>query len=273
MGELKRIVILTGSELRHEYFRKKISLDCRYDVVASFCEGSENSLKNQLLQRDEVSLIERQHVLAREQSELDFFEDFTCNAHDNSEPINIAKGGVNKEGVISAVEALNPDLLICYGASIIRGRLLEVFKGKFINVHLGLSPYYRGSGTNIYPIINRELDLVGATFMYIDEGIDTGSIIHQIRADYFIGDSPHTIGNRLIKKMTDCFSDIISKFDVLTVERQPEVGGRLYLRKDFTRDTCGLLYERLKGNVIDEYLDDKNLQRGNQIVENKGLLE
>ena len=42
--------------------------------------------------------------------------------------------------------------------------------------------------------------MVGATFMYIDAGIDTGEIIHQIRADIVIGDSPHSIGNRLIKK-------------------------------------------------------------------------
>ena len=32
--------------------------------------------------------------------------------------------------------------------------------------------------------------MVGATFMYIDPGIDTGEIIHQSR-DIVIGDSPH----------------------------------------------------------------------------------
>ena len=54
-----------------------------------------------------------------------------------------------------------------------------MFSRKFLNVHLGLSPYYRGSGTNVWPLINTEPDMVGAT-LCIDAGIDNGEIIHQI---------------------------------------------------------------------------------------------
>ena len=80
--------------------------------------------------------------------------------------------------------------------------------------------------------------MVGATFMYIDAGIDTGEIIHQIRADIFLDDSPHTIGNRLIRKMTSTYTDIISKFSCLEREKQPVNKGKLYLHKDFTSNAC-----------------------------------
>ena len=50
--------------------------------------------------------------------------------------------------------------------------------------------------------------------MHINEGIDTGEIIHQIIPDFYIGDSPHTIGNRLIK-MTKVFAELIQKLVVL----------------------------------------------------------
>jgi len=47
---------------------------------------------------------------------------------------------------------------------------------------LGLSPYYLGSGTNYWPLVNEKPEFVVATFMHIDTDIDTEEIIHQIRA-------------------------------------------------------------------------------------------
>ena len=38
-----------------------------------------------------------------------------------------------------------------------------------INVHLGLSPYYKGSATNFWPFVNNELQFLGVTFMVTDK--------------------------------------------------------------------------------------------------------
>ena len=43
---MKRIIILTGSELRHTFFRKYIALFENINVVATYCEGLEKSLTN-----------------------------------------------------------------------------------------------------------------------------------------------------------------------------------------------------------------------------------
>src|SRR5690606_10372264 len=103
--------------------------------------------------------------------------------------------------------------------SLIREPLLSAFQGRFLNVHLGLSPYYRGSGTNFWPLVNGEPEFVGATFMHIDAGVDTGEVIHQIRARIFPGDTPHQIGNRLIADMARVYAALIRDFDRL--ERMP----------------------------------------------------
>ena len=87
----------------------------------------------------------------------------------------IKKGEINNIHIVKKILKLNPDLLICYGSSLINSVLLEKFKERFINVHLGLSPYYRGAGTNIWPLINLEPQYVGAPFMFIDARVDTGS--------------------------------------------------------------------------------------------------
>ena len=241
----KRIIILTGDECRHEYFRKKVALSPDIIVLDSYCEGNESSLDNRIKKNPNSSLIEKLHVDARTQSEKDFFFESIEAMTDASCPKRISKGSINDRDIVNEIISLNPDLLVCYGSSLIKSSLLERFQGRFLNVHLGLSPYYRGSATNVWPLINKELHMVGATFMYIDAGIDTGKIIHQIRADVFLGDSPHTIGNRLIKAMTESYCQIINSFNHLVDEQQPVNKGKLYLRKHFDGQCPGQRTEHI----------------------------
>lgn len=266
-----RVIILTGSEIRHEYFRKKIARDSRIEVLASYCEGIEQSLENRVRHNKKSSILELQHVEARLQAEKDFFSDFLVSVDDESQPQFLAKGKINDSYTVKDIIDLNPDLLVCFGSSLIKSDLLQKFSGRFLNAHLGLSPYYRGSGTNIWPLINNEPDMVGATFMHIDAGIDTGEIIHQIRADILIGDSSHSIGNRLIKKMTETFAELIVKFDFLERPQQPSAEGSLYYKKDFDHESCRKLYKNLAYGMTEEYLaSNKQLP---YIVNNRALLK
>jgi len=265
-----RVVILTGSETRHVYFRKKMASDTRIKVLKSYCESDEKSLANRNNQNDHTSQLEIQHVEARTQSEIDFFSDYIESCEDKSNPKLISKGAINDEAIVNEIIAIEPDILVCYGSSLIKSDLLTKFDGKFLNVHLGLSPYYRGSGTNVWPLINLEPDMVGATFMYIDAGIDTGKIIHQIRADVYLGDSPHTIGNRLIRKMTSTYAEIVCNFRYLESEEQPASEGKLYYQRDFTAESCEKLYLNFSQSMIQNYLNStKQLP---YIVKNKGLI-
>jgi len=267
----KEIIILTGDECRHKYFRKKVALSPGIIVLASYCEGNEKSLKNRTEQNPNSSFIEKLHVDARTQSEKDFFFESIEAMTDASCPKRISKGSINDRDIINEIISLNSDLLICYGSSLIKSNLLEHFKGRFLNVHLGLSPYYRGSGTNVWPLINKEPHMVGATFMYIDAGIDTGKIIHQIRAEIFLGDSPHTIGNRLIKAMTESYCQIINSFNHLVDEEQPVNEGRLYLQKHFDESACSTLYQNFNDGMIAEYINQKKSIKPPHIVTNSGL--
>ncbi len=266
-----KIVILTGDEMRHQYFRTKVAIADGITVLASYCEGVEKSLTNQVSNNPDASELERLHVTARAQAETDFFAQSLNSMRDQSNARKIAKGAINDADIVQEIIALNPDLLICYGSSLIKSELLQKFEGKFLNVHLGLSPYYRGAGTNIWPLINGEPDMVGATFMYIDEGIDTGNIIHQIRADIYLGDSPHSIGNRLITKMTDTYIQLILNFDNLTQEKQPQSEGKLYLQKHYDKDACRKLYDKFSDGMIEAYIRNYDPENLPYIVNNKGV--
>ena len=107
--------------------------------------------------------------------------------------------------------------------------------------------------------------------MFIDEGIDTGRIIHQIRPEIYLGDSPHSIGNRLIRKMTEVYAEIIVNFDKLSNEKQPKEKGRLYKIKEFDGVACENLYKNLQSDMLINHLKMVSEIKEPYIVKNKGL--
>ena len=256
---MKKVIIITGSELRHVFFCKFIALDKNIKVINTYCEGREKGLRV-LVEEDKVrNDIRSEHLFAREQSEEDFFRLFVEASIDESNSICLPKGDINKTEYVQAIIDSKPDLLIAFGCSLIREPLLNAFPGRFLNVHLGLSPYYRGSGTNYWPLVRAEPEYVGATFMHMDSGIDTGEIIHQIRADFFLGDSPAQIGNRLILKMSFVYRNIIVNFESLAKMSQLRLfsNGKVYKKKDFTEDSVSALYRNFENNLVEKYLNEK----------------
>ena len=251
-----KVVIITASELRHTFFRKALALDDNIEVLCSYCEGTEKSLGTLIDPENEGSEIQELHVQSRTNEEKDFFHPFISLTQDNSNPRFIPRGDINKEEHIKHIIELRPELLVAYGCSMIKKPLIEYFSGRFLNVHLGLSPYYRGAGTNFWPLVNKEPEYVGATFMYIDPGTDTGEIIHQIRAEIFEGDTPHQIGNRLISEMVMIYIKIINNFHELEPMKQLPVpdNSKLYKRKDFSVESVRSLYLNFSEGMIDDYL-------------------
>lgn len=250
-----KIIILTGAELRHTFFRKWVALSPAISVLKTYCEGAEKSIGAVVAAQPDNELRTR-HLRAREQSEEDFFRLFVDTSVDRSNPLFLPKGEINAPLHTDQIIAANPDLIIAYGCSIIREPLLVAFPHRIVNIHLGLSPYYRGSGTNYWPLVNREPEYVGATFMYMDSGVDTGEIIHQIRARVAPGDTASQIGNRLIVDMAKVCAELIALFDQLQPQPQPSrtAADRYYKKKDYTEESVAKLYANFSSGMVDEHL-------------------
>ncbi len=92
--------------------------------------------------------------------------------------------------------------------------------------------------------------------MHIDAEIDTGRVIHQIRARVLPGDTPHQIGNRLIVDMALVYADIISKFSILPDMAQlPEPADvSVYRQKDFTEASAQEVVRQFAEGLVDRYL-------------------
>jgi phosphoribosylglycinamide formyltransferase 1 len=80
--------------------------------------------------------------------------------------------------LFSSMENEKADYLIVFGSRILKGELLKKYRNRIINFHPSLLPAFPGV-KSIDQAINYGSFLIGNTAHFIDEGIDTGSIIMQ----------------------------------------------------------------------------------------------
>jgi len=90
----------------------------------------------------------------------------------------IKMGDLSRLDLDCLAPALQSDLYIVFGASFIRGPLCDhLVKRRAVNIHMGVSPYYRGSATNFWAMYDRRPDLVGATVHLLSQGLDSGPML------------------------------------------------------------------------------------------------
>ena len=252
------IVIITSNSIRHNYFKIMFSNNTKINVIKTYVESKE-LLNLDIIRDSDLDNLNETHFHTRHNIEHDFFSDIINNVPDKSNSKYIEKGDINSESIVNEIYNLKPDLIITYGCSIIKPKLINLFHNKILNVHLGLSPYYFGSGTNFHALVNNEIHFFGYTFMYIDKGIDTGEIIHQSRPDVFPFDNPHQIGNRLIKKMVNDFIILVENFKLIKkINSSNKFIGKTYKNKDATIELTEKLYDNFENNMVYKYLKCKD---------------
>jgi len=71
------------------------------------------------------------------------------------------------------------DIVIVSGTRIINSKTLDSCQKKFINIHAGITPKYRGVHGGYWAIVNNDSSNCGVTVHNVDKGIDTGLILAQ----------------------------------------------------------------------------------------------
>ncbi|MHC5110852.1 MAG: formyl transferase [Planctomycetota bacterium] len=255
-----RIGILTSIDIRHRYFVN--ALRDHFEIAAVGYEEtgySPAAVDYDGLSRDEVKVV-LAHFAERTRQEMLFFGE---RAHFLSEAegisvSRIAPGTLNSEDTLSFLAEYDVDTLVVYGTNLIKEPLLTTWSGRIINMHLGLSPYYRGTATNFYPLLNGEPEYIGATIHLIDSGIDSGPILKHARPVIEKHDEPHIIGCKAIQAGIDAMVDVLQKFDqhrISPVIQWKTPGAKLYLRKDYHPRQVVAMYEKLKEGIIPRFVE------------------
>jgi len=242
-----KIVVLTSNGLRHKFIANSLSSKATDSLVVSECK-----------QNDSVGLDQSpisEHFRLRNETEKVFFpnNDFFI-----AKTLPILYKEVNLANVYQTIKKFQPDLLFVFGSYIIREPLLSLLQpGRIINLHLGLSPYYRGSGTNFWPFVNNELEYIGSTILHLDSGIDTGDIICHVRPVIELGDNVHTVGCKVIQSSAETLTQIMTLVDegkTLNRVKQWHVDEKYYKTADFNEQVLLKYKNNLRNRLIENYL-------------------
>ena len=87
---------------------------------------------------------------------------------------------VNDEACLNLLNKLQPNIVVVNGTRIISKKILESTNCIFINMHVGITPMYRGSHGGYWALYNNDAANFGTTIHQIDAGVDTGAIIKQV---------------------------------------------------------------------------------------------
>jgi len=254
MENKMKIVVLTSNSLRHKFLANTLSSYCDDALIISECKPQTSSFDDS----KNYTKIEN-HFLLRDKTEKSFFP------NDNyfiPKTLPILYKEVNSPYVYEVIKNFKPDILIIFGSSIIKEPLLSLLPtGHIINLHLGISPYYRGSGTNFWPFVNNQLEYLGSTILHLDAGIDTGDIICHVRPKIELNDNVHTLGCKIIKSSVESLIKIIKLLDEgkkLNRVKQWDVKDRYYKTKDFDEIALSKYKNNLKNDMIKNYLDSED---------------
>ena len=108
---------------------------------------------------------------------IDFYN-LQQNDFDNNKYFRV--NSVNDEACMQIINNLQPHIIIVNGTRIISKKILESSKCIFINMHVGITPMYRGSHGGYWALYNNDAANFGTTIHLIDAGVDTGAILKQV---------------------------------------------------------------------------------------------
>ena len=266
-----KIVIITANEIRHQYFRTKLAKNKNIDLKICFYENDKSRQSYKIINSKSPKAL-KEHFKDRLRSEKKYFNNYLKKNNLSNKLIEIERNQINNDiKLYNKILEADPDLIISYGCSIIRGKVIKKFKNKMINIHLGLSPYYKGSATNFWPFVNNELQFLGVTFMKTDEGIDTGKILHQFRPKITGKDNVHSVGNKIILQMTNKIAKVILNLNKIKPKNQWKFESeKVYRKKDFNILALKKLKKNMKLKIVNQYLINKNsIDKTFKIIETK----
>tara|TARA_B100000965_G_scaffold208510_1_gene174244 strand:- start:11247 stop:11960 length:714 start_codon:yes stop_codon:yes gene_type:complete len=225
-----KTVLLTSSSYRHRYLSHILQKNTELKLILSETKGQYYSEQASLSKK--VS----EHFEKNTLAEKLIFGNYEF---DNNKCFYLDKGSINEKKYIEKAATVDPEFIILFGTGILSKEWLKEFKNKIINIHLGLSPYYRGSATLFWPFFNNDIKRLGTTIHETVLEVDAGRIIKNIYPDHETLDLDYyQLTNLLIKKTIDYLPQLLLKMknkEVKFHEQDLSIGS-IYKKKDFCEE-------------------------------------
>ena len=134
----------------------------------------------------------------------------------------------NSAESIAFIKELAPDYIFVYGTGIIKQQVISLAKSSILNLHTGISPYYRGCSCAFWPLYNREPHMVGATVHQCSLEVDGGDIYGRASVKITAQDDHHTAFAKSVKVGAGLYAAVAKKLlqgeAVKTIRQDMSIG-------------------------------------------------
>ncbi|MEQ9409292.1 MAG: formyltransferase family protein [Fuerstiella sp.] len=124
---------------------------------------------------------------------------------------------------LEQLQQLRPDILVVHSQAWVTKKVRDTAaSGLVIGGHPGITPYYRGSHSPFWALLNNQPDMIGWTAFHVDKGVDSGDVIVQGRLQIQPDDSYMTLNWRGMKQIAQAQAHAIREYDRTgVIPRQP----------------------------------------------------
>ena len=250
-----RIMWIGGNHPRHLFYINSVA--AAYPLAGAIVETRENLIPQPTERLDKIDRANFiRHFENRATAEEKYFGEQPLPDCDRLE---IKNGALNSPRSVEFLRQVDPDLVLIFGCGLIKDPLYSALPGQSINLHLGLSPRYRGAATLFWPFYFMEPSYAGTTFHYIVAEPDAGDVIHQVTPELTMGDGVHDVACKAVVASAEEVVELIRLYQEQggwQVHRQKGTG-KNFLASDFKAEHLRVLYNVFDDDMVDHYLAGK----------------
>jgi len=172
-----KVTLFTSNNHRHNYLINLLSNFCDELWVVQECKTLFTGKNDEKYQNKNI--IEKYFIKVLEAQNKIFKKEFVNINNKNIKTLPILKGELNNLPLSYLDDFLKSDIYVVFGSSYIKGELVDfLVKKKAINIHAGVSPYYRGTDCNFWALFDDNPHLVGSTIHLLSKGLDSGPMLY-----------------------------------------------------------------------------------------------
>lgn len=177
-----KITVFTSNHRRHLYLINAMSkISSKLNVIietSTIFHGARKGFYQK-------SIVKKQYFHNVKKAEKKIFKNEKL---DISKKVNLKilqHGDLNLLNKNDLKDYLLSDIFIVFGSSFIKGWLLKFLKKKrAINIHMGISPYYKGTDCNFWALKDNKKGYVGATIHLLNNNLDGGPILYHSISEF-----------------------------------------------------------------------------------------
>lgn len=253
-GKKISVIVMTSNSWRHRYFANQMAKV--FEVLGVVSETKPVLGKAANIESNPIVSEYDKERFSKEEEYFGAHPEFNLS---KDKILTVDWGKSNSPEVFEWAAKLNPDYILLFGTGIIKDPFLSHFSNKVINMHLGLSPYYRGAGTNFWPLVFGEPECVGVTIHLATLKVDAGPILAQVRPEIEPNDTVHDIGFKTVIAGTELMIKCLASYHNGKINTKPQVPGtgKVFRSRDLTPESISKLLDNFNHGMISEYLRNK----------------